>query len=92
MKYQAYTGEVTMRADNHQIIAADVYLGFRQGWHARRQVRLGAHRLRFSHQGPGRGADTMMPTTCKMQRPRETLIKTLRPSANSRGEATMDAV
>ncbi len=69
MKYLAFTGEVTMRADNHQIL---------QPMYVSTFAKLGTSGVKYDVERTGYGfrsegrvqpRDTMMPTTCKMQRP-----------------------
>ena len=69
MKYAAFTGEVTMRADNHQAL---------QPMYISTLTRAGASGAKYDVERSGMGfrsdgrveaRDTMMPTTCKMQRP-----------------------
>jgi len=69
MKYQAFTGEVTMRADNHQILQPMYISGFHKA--GTRGVKFDAERTGYGFGTEGRveAADTMMATTCKMQRP-----------------------
>jgi len=69
MKYQAFTGEVTMRADNHQILQPMFVSGFAKA--GTPGVKHDVERTGYGFKTEGRleAADTMTPTTCKMQRP-----------------------
>lgn len=69
MKYEDLTGEVVMRADNHQLIQPLFINSF---------ARADGKEVKFDwdHSGLGfkterriEGRDTIMPTTCKMERP-----------------------
>jgi branched-chain amino acid transport system substrate-binding protein len=70
MKYQGYTGEVTMRADNHQLLQPMYISTFSKA--GTPGVKFDSERTGFGFRTEGRveAADTMMPTTCKMERPR----------------------
>jgi branched-chain amino acid transport system substrate-binding protein len=69
MKYQGYTGEVTMRADNHQILQPMYISTFTKA--GAPGVKFDSERTGYGFRTEGRveAADTIMPTTCKMQRP-----------------------
>jgi branched-chain amino acid transport system substrate-binding protein len=69
MKYQGFTGEVTMRADNHQLVQPMYISGFHKA--GTPGVKFDAERTGYGFRTEGRveAADTMMATTCKMQRP-----------------------
>jgi branched-chain amino acid transport system substrate-binding protein len=69
MKYQAFTGEVTMRADNHQILQPMFVSGFAKA--GTPGVKHDVERTGYGFKTEGRleAVDTMTPTTCKMQRP-----------------------
>ena len=69
MKYQAYTGEVTMRADNHQILQPMYVSSFAKVGTS--GVKYDVERTGFGFRSEGRveARDTKMPTTCKMLRP-----------------------
>jgi branched-chain amino acid transport system substrate-binding protein len=69
MKYQAYTGEITMRADNHQILQPMYVSTFAKAGTS--GVKYDVERSGFGFRSEGRvdPRDTRMPTTCKMQRP-----------------------
>ncbi len=69
MKFKTFTGEVSMRADNHQLLQPMYVSTFAKAgtsgvkWD---QERTG---LGFRSEGRIEGKDTAQPTTCKMQRP-----------------------
>jgi branched-chain amino acid transport system substrate-binding protein len=69
MKYQAFTGEVSMRADNHQILQPMYISTFAKAGTS--GVKYDVERTGFGFRSEGRveGRDTVLPTTCKMQRP-----------------------
>jgi branched-chain amino acid transport system substrate-binding protein len=69
MKYQAFRGEVTMRADNHQILQPMFVSGFAKV--GTPGVKHDVERTGYGFRTEGRleAADTMTLTTCKMQRP-----------------------
>ena len=69
MKYQAFTGEVTMRADNHQMLQPMFVSGFAKA--GTPGVKHDVERTGYGFKTEGRleAVDTMTPTTCKMQRP-----------------------
>jgi branched-chain amino acid transport system substrate-binding protein len=69
MKYQAFTGEVTMRADNHQILQPMYVSTFAKAGTS--GVKYDVERTGYGFRSEGRVGprDTMLPTTCKMQRP-----------------------
>ena len=69
MKYAGPTGESWMRAEDHQMIAPLYVMSF---------VKAGQPGVKHDAEGTGFGwktdiriepADTVMPTTCKMERP-----------------------
>lgn len=69
MKYQSDTGEVWMRADDHQLMQPIYLATF---------TKTGGKDVKIDAEGTGFGwktdarvetADTVMPTTCKMDRP-----------------------
>jgi branched-chain amino acid transport system substrate-binding protein len=65
MKYPGFTGEVTMRADNHQLLQPVYTATFIKG--AKFDIeRTG---LGFVTNSRIEAKDTAMPTTCKMERP-----------------------
>lgn len=70
MKFTTFTGEVTMRADNHQLLQPMYISTFSKA--GTPGVKYDAERtgLGFRSEGRIEARDTMMPTTCKMQRPR----------------------
>jgi branched-chain amino acid transport system substrate-binding protein len=69
MKYQAFTGEITMRADNHQILQPMYVSTFAKAGSS--GVKYDVERTGYGFRSEGRVGprDTMLPTTCKMQRP-----------------------
>jgi len=69
MKYQAFTGEVVMRADNHQILQPMYVSTFAKLGSP--GVKYDVERSGYGFRSEGRveGRDTKTPTTCKMQRP-----------------------
>jgi branched-chain amino acid transport system substrate-binding protein len=69
MKYQAATGEVTMRADNHQILQPMYVSSFAKAGTS--GVKYDVERSGYGFRSEGRvdARDTKMATTCKMQRP-----------------------
>ena len=69
MKWLADTGEVTMRADNHQLIQPIFIASY---------VKADGPTVKFDAEHTGNGfrvdyrveaIDTVLPTTCKMERP-----------------------
>jgi branched-chain amino acid transport system substrate-binding protein len=69
MKYAAFTGEVTMRADNHQLLQP-MYVST-LGKAGTSGIKYDVERTGMGFRSDGRveARDTMMSTTCKMQRP-----------------------
>ena len=69
MKYAAFTGDVSMRADNHQIVQPMYISTFAKAGTS--GVKYDVERTGFGFRSEGRveGRDTVMPTTCKMQKP-----------------------
>ncbi len=65
MKYNAVTGEVTMRADNHQLLQPMYVSTFTKG----AKYDMERTGLGFKSDGRVDAKDTALPTTCKMQRP-----------------------
>jgi len=70
MKFQTFTGEVTMRADNHQLLQPMYISTFAKAGTS--GVKWDMERTGFGFRSDGRveAKDTAMATTCKMQRPR----------------------
>jgi branched-chain amino acid transport system substrate-binding protein len=70
MKLQTFTGEISMRADNHQLIQPMYISTFVKA--GAPGAKFDVERSGFGFRSDGRieGKDTVMPTTCKMQRPR----------------------
>ena len=69
MKYQAFTGEVTMRADNHQILQPMYVSTLTKAGQAGVKYDVERTGMGFRSEGRVEAKDTKMPTTCKMQRP-----------------------
>jgi branched-chain amino acid transport system substrate-binding protein len=70
MKFASFTGEVSMRADNHQLLQPMYISTFTKAGTS--GVKYDSERTGFGFRSDGRidAKDTMMPTSCKMQRPR----------------------
>jgi branched-chain amino acid transport system substrate-binding protein len=69
MKHQAFTGEIVMRADNHQILQPMYVSTLTKA--GKPGVKYDVERTGMGFRSEGRieAQDTMLPTTCKMQRP-----------------------
>ncbi len=69
MKYPAFTGEVTLRADNHQLLQPMYVSSFEKAGTS--GVKWDSERTGFGFRSEGRveANQTALPTTCKMQRP-----------------------
>ena len=69
MKFQADTGEVTMRADNHQLIQPIYISTFAKidGKATKLEVDRSGYGFRTDHRIESK--NTVLPTTCKMERP-----------------------
>lgn len=69
MKFPSFTGEVTMRADNHQLLQPMYISSFTKAGTA--GAKFDMERTGFGFRSEGRidAKDTATPTTCKMQRP-----------------------
>ncbi len=69
MKWQSDTGEVIMRADNHQLLQPMFISTFVKA--DGRNPKFDVERTGFGFRTDRRieAKDTMMPTTCKMERP-----------------------
>jgi branched-chain amino acid transport system substrate-binding protein len=69
MKFKTFTGEVTMRADNHQLLQPMYVSTFAKAGST--GVKWDLERTGFGFRSEGRveGKDTATPTTCRMQRP-----------------------
>jgi branched-chain amino acid transport system substrate-binding protein len=69
MKFQADTGEVTMRADNHQLIQPIYISTFARidGKATKLEVDRSGYGFRTDHRIESK--NTVLPTTCKMERP-----------------------
>jgi branched-chain amino acid transport system substrate-binding protein len=69
MKFQSFTGEVAMRADNHQILQPMYISTFTKAGSSGVKYDMERTGLGFRSEGRIEAKETMMPTTCKMQRP-----------------------
>jgi len=69
MKYAAFTGEVTMRADNHQVLQPMYISTLTKAGTSGAKYDVERSGMGFRSDGRVEARDTMMPTTCKMQRP-----------------------
>jgi branched-chain amino acid transport system substrate-binding protein len=69
MKYAAFTGEVIMRADNHQILQPMYVSTFAKVGTSGVKYDVERSGYGFRSEGRVQPRDTMMPPTCKMQRP-----------------------
>jgi branched-chain amino acid transport system substrate-binding protein len=69
MQFKTFTGEVTMRADNHQLLQPMYVSTFAKAGSA--GVKWDLERTGFGFRSEGRveAKDTATPSTCKMQRP-----------------------
>jgi branched-chain amino acid transport system substrate-binding protein len=69
MKFTTFTGEVTMRADNHQLLQPMYIATFAKS--GTPGVKYDQERTGFGFRSEGRieAKETTMPTTCRMQRP-----------------------
>jgi branched-chain amino acid transport system substrate-binding protein len=69
MKFQTFTGEVVMRADNHQLLQPMYVSTFTRAGTS--GVKFDVERTGMGFRSEGRidGKSTALPTTCKMQRP-----------------------
>lgn len=70
MKLQTFTGEVTMRADNHQLLQPMFISTFTKAGKAGAKFDLERTGLAFRTDGRIEAKDTATETSCKMQRPR----------------------
>ena len=70
MKFQTFTGEVTMRADNHQLLQPMYVSTFAKAGSGGVKWDMERTGLGFRTDGRVEAKDTAMATTCKMQRPR----------------------
>jgi len=70
MKFQTYTGEITMRADNHQLLQPMYVSTFAKAGSAGVKWDIERTGLGFRTDGRVEAKDTAMATTCNMQRPR----------------------
>jgi branched-chain amino acid transport system substrate-binding protein len=69
MKFPGFTGEVTMRADNHQLLQPMYIATFAKAGTSGVRYDMERTGLGFRTEGRVEAKETMMPTTCKMQRP-----------------------
>jgi branched-chain amino acid transport system substrate-binding protein len=69
MKWPSFTGEVTMRADNHQLLQPMYVATFTKAGKPGVKYDVERTGLGFRSEGRIEAAKTAMPTTCKMQRP-----------------------
>jgi branched-chain amino acid transport system substrate-binding protein len=69
MKWPSFTGEVTMRADNHQLLQPMYVATFTKAGGAGVKYDIERTGLGFRSDGRIEAGKTAMPTTCKMQRP-----------------------
>ncbi len=69
MKFPSFTGEVTMRADNHQLIQPMYISTFTKAGTPGVKYDMERTGLGFRSEGRIDAKETVMPTTCKMQRP-----------------------
>lgn len=69
MKFQSYTGEVSMRADNHQLLQPMFISSFAKAGGAGAKYDMERTGLGFRSEGRIEAKDTATETTCKMQRP-----------------------
>ncbi len=70
MKFQTFTGEITMRADNHQLLQPMYVSTFAKAGSAGVKWDIERTGLGFRTDGRVEAKDTAMATTCTMQRPR----------------------
>jgi branched-chain amino acid transport system substrate-binding protein len=69
MKWASFTGEVSIRADNHQLLQPMYVATFTKAGGAGVKYDVERTGLGFRSDGRIEAAKTAMPTTCKMQRP-----------------------
>jgi branched-chain amino acid transport system substrate-binding protein len=69
MKWPSFTGEVSIRADNHQLLQPMYVATFTKAGGAGVKYDVERTGLGFRSDGRIEAAKTAMPTTCKMQRP-----------------------
>ena len=69
MKFTTFTGEVSMRADNHQLLQPMYISTFTKAGTPGVKYDIERTGLGFRSEGRVEAKDTVMPTTCKMQRP-----------------------
>ena len=69
MKMQSFTGEVTMRADNHQILQPMYVSTLTKAGTSGAKYDVERTGMGFRSEGRIDAKSTAMPTTCKMQRP-----------------------
>jgi branched-chain amino acid transport system substrate-binding protein len=69
MKWPSFTGEVSIRADNHQLLQPMYVATFTKAGGSGVKYDVERTGLGFRSDGRIEGAKTAMPTTCKMQRP-----------------------
>jgi branched-chain amino acid transport system substrate-binding protein len=70
MKFTTFTGEVSMRADNHQLLQPMYISTFTKAGTPGVKYDMERTGLGFRSEGRVEAKETVMPTTCKMQRPR----------------------
>jgi branched-chain amino acid transport system substrate-binding protein len=70
MKFNTFTGEVSMRADNHQLLQPMYISTFTKAGTPGVKYDMERTGLGFRSEGRVEAKETVMPTTCKMQRPR----------------------
>ncbi|HWQ38626.1 MAG TPA: branched-chain amino acid ABC transporter substrate-binding protein [Burkholderiales bacterium] len=69
MKLQAFTGEIVMRADNHQILQPMFISTLTKAGKPGAKFDVERTGMGFRTEGRIEAKDTLLPTTCKMQRP-----------------------
>jgi branched-chain amino acid transport system substrate-binding protein len=69
MKFQTFTGEVVMRADNHQLLQPMYVSTFTRAGTSGVKYDMERTGLGFRSEGRIDGKNTALPTTCKLQRP-----------------------
>jgi branched-chain amino acid transport system substrate-binding protein len=69
MKFKSFTGEVSMRADNHQLVQPMYVSTFAKAGTSGVKWDMERTGLGFRSEGRIEAKDTQQPTTCKMQRP-----------------------